>query len=102
MAWLFGLNTDIHPDERARVLNELQKVGSLTFKIHKDQEGWTAVCNELPGIIAANTNPNPSSDEIESQIRDAIFTAFNVKFAPRPQDIESPLSFQYSFENNNV
>jgi|SRR3989344_9111435 len=100
MAWLFGLNPDIHPDERERVLNELQKIGGkLTFKVNQDKDGWMAQCDELPGIIASNTNPNPSKDEIESQIRDSIFTAFNVHFEKKPISVESPLAFTYSFAN---
>lgn len=98
MAWLFGNNADISFDERVRVITELQKIGeNLTFDIYKDNEGWTAKCNEIEGIIACNTNPNPSGDEIESQIRDAIFSAFNVKFSKKPEAVESPFSFRYSF-----
>jgi hypothetical protein len=77
-ALLFGNNPDISLDERARILNELQKIGSLTFNISKDEGGWVAQCEEIRGIIAGDTNPNPNNSEIESQIRDAIFSAFNV------------------------
>ena len=79
-ALLFGNNPDISLDERVRVISKLNKIGSLTFKIETDEEGWTAQCNEIKGIIASNTNPNPSVEEIESQIRDAVFTALNVQF----------------------
>ena len=77
-ALLFGHNPDISLDERARIFNELQKIGSLTFNITKDEEGWVAQCREVSGIIAGGTNPNPTNSEIESQVRDAIFSAFNV------------------------
>ena len=79
-ASLFGSNPDISLDEKDRVITELQKIGSLTFTIETDEEGWTARCNEIEGIIAGNTNPNPTDVEIESQIREAIYAAFNVKF----------------------
>ena len=101
-AALFGNNPDISGDERLRVISELQKIGSLTFKIYQDEEGWTAKCNEVPGIIAANTNPTPSNEEIESQIRDAVFTAFNVRFDKREESIKSPFGFGYSFEKSPV
>jgi hypothetical protein len=100
-AAVFGNNPYISLDERTRVVAELQKIGSLTFKIQKDQEGWMAQCNEVEGIIASNTNPNPSNDEIESQIRDAVFAAFDVKFDKQPE-VQSPYAFGYSFESSNA
>ena len=96
-ALLFGNNADISLDEKARVISELNKIGGLTFKISKDEEGWVAKCNEIPAIIACNTNPSPTSDEIESLIRDAVFSAFNVRFEKKPDSIKSSLSFNYSF-----
>ena len=78
-AALFGNNPDISLDERARVINELHKIGRLTFKITTSEEGWLAQCQEVTGILAGSTNPNPTSAEIESQIRDAIYAAFDVK-----------------------
>ncbi|MEK7180073.1 MAG: hypothetical protein AAB706_01235 [Patescibacteria group bacterium] len=78
-ALLFGNNADISLGERARVLNEINQIGSLTFKIYRNEEGWMAKCQEVNGIIAGGTNPQPTSVEIESQIRDAIFAAFDVK-----------------------
>lgn len=100
-ATLFGNNPDISLEERTRVINELEKIGSLTFKIYQNKEGWTAECNEISGIIACNTNPKPSNLEIESQIRDAIFAAFNVRFENKTDAVESPLKFEYSFCSNN-
>jgi hypothetical protein len=96
-ALLFGNNPDISMDERTRVTNEIEKIGNLTFAVNKDEEGWTAQCNEVKGIIASNTNPNPSNDEIESQIRDAIFSAFNVQLEKVSEIRKSPFVFQYSF-----
>jgi predicted RNase H-like HicB family nuclease len=79
VAALFGNNPAVSLDERARVMAELEKIGSLTFGINKDENGWIAQCDEVPGIIAGGTNPNPSPNEIESEIRSAIFAAFNVR-----------------------
>ena len=78
IAAIFGNNPAISLDERARVTAELEKIGGLTFDLRKDGEGWVAKCEEVSGIIAGGTNPNPSANEIESEIRSAIFAAFNV------------------------
>jgi len=58
---------------------ELKKIGSLTFDISTDKDGWTAQCKEVSGIIAGGTDSSPSKDEIESSIRDSIYAAFEVK-----------------------
>ena len=78
-AALFGNNPAISLDERARVAAELEKIGSLSFDLCKEESGWTAQCKEVPGIIAGGTNPDPSPNEIESEIRSSIFAAFNVQ-----------------------
>lgn len=78
-ASLFGNNPAISFDERERVIAELQKIGSLTFVISKDANGWVAQCKEISGIIGGDTNPNPSDHEIEAGIREAVYAAFNVK-----------------------
>lgn len=94
-ASLFGNNPDISIEERVRVIREIEKIGSLTFKIKKNEDGWLTQCNEVSGIITGNTNPNPTQIEIESQIRDAIYAAFNVKFEKKqPTAIQS---FEYTF-----
>lgn len=90
---VFGNNPDISSDERNRVVSELQKIGSLTFKVEKHEDGWMATCIEVPGIIAGNTNPNPSDFEVESQVREAIYAAFNVKF----EKMASPAKFEMNF-----
>ncbi len=96
IALLFGNNPDISLDERARVINELQKIGELTFKISKTEEGWVAQCNQISGIITGGTNSKPTKSEIESQIRDAIYAAFNVKIR---EDRESPF---FSYKETKV
>jgi len=89
---LFGNNPAISLEERDRVIAELRKIGSLTFSIDVSGDGWIAQCKEIDGLIAANTNPTPSNMEIESQIREAVYTAFNVKF----ERVPSPLKFEYT------
>ena len=86
IAALFGNNPSISLDERARVAAELEKIGGLTFNLSKDENGWVAQCDEVAGIIAGGTNPNPSPNEMESEIRSAVFSAFNVReTAPEPK-----------------
>ena len=90
---IFGNNPNISVKERERVVSELQKLGSLTFSIHIHADGWMATCAEINGLIAGNTNPTPSQLEIESEIREAVYTAFNVKF----ESIPSPIKIEYSY-----
>jgi len=63
-------------------IKEIGRDGMLHFTIKTHKKGWTAQCEEIEGIITGNTNPNPSQDEINTNIRNAIFTAFNVQ--PKP------------------
>jgi len=100
-AAIFGNNPDISLDERTRVIRELEKIGSLTFKIQSDEEGWTAQCDEIPSIVTGNTNPSPTQNEIESQVRDAIFAAFNVKIQNSTELGTAPYKFQYYSINGN-
>lgn len=59
-------------------IKEIGRDGMLHFIIKNHKEGWLAQCEEVPGIVTGNTNPNPDQEEINSHIRQAIFTAFNV------------------------
>lgn len=95
---IFGNNPDISQEERDRVVAELEKIGSLTFKVERNEEGWTAECIEVPAIITGNTNPSPTASEIESMIREAIFSAFNVRFEPDTAPTISPMQFGYSLQ----
>ena len=90
---LFGNNQSISLAERNRVCLELQKMGSLTFKVEKHKEGWLATCVEIDGIIAGNTNNNHSQSEIESEIREAVYAAFNIKF----EEAYNPIKIEYKF-----
>lgn len=69
----------------ARLQDEFQQLGHMpTFRVSKNQDGWMAQCNEIEGIIAGGSNPDPSSSEIEVQIRDSIFAAFNIEVRENP------------------
>src|SRR3990167_3521172 len=46
---LFG-GEPVSASEKDRVLEEVEKVGSLTFGLSFTTEGWTAQCNEIPSI----------------------------------------------------
>ncbi len=85
----------VSPEESFRVGLEIKKIGGLTFsKIKRSKEGWFTQCDQVPGIIAGNTNPNPDNVEIEAHIRQAIIAAFNIKVVGETS-IESPFRFEY-------
>lgn len=74
-------NFPIKPESDRRVQNllaEIERQGNLHFKIESHKNGWTAECENIKGIITGGANPNPTQEEIDSQIKDAIFTAFGV------------------------
>ena len=85
---LFG-GEPVPASEKARVIEEIGKItpGPLTFTLTTNSEGWAAQCNEIPAIIAGNTNKDPNDIEIQSEIRAAIFAVFDVKL--EPQDVTS-------------
>ena len=74
-------------DGKARDYTAIEKMteqieqlgGMLHFTISKDEDGWSAQCKEVAGIITGGANPAPTDFEIESNIREAIFTAFHVE-----------------------
>lgn len=74
------LNFPIKPENDSRVRamkTEIEKVGGkLNFIVQRYEDGWTAECNEIKGIITGGTERNPTYQEINDAIRDAIFTAF--------------------------
>jgi predicted RNase H-like HicB family nuclease len=75
------LRFPINPEMDMRVQNmilEIKRRGKLRFTIQKNEEGWIAECEEIKGIITGGTNPHPTQEEVESQIKDAVFTAFGI------------------------
>jgi len=85
LASLFGMNKkaeDIRALENMKA--EIQKVGGLLhFTVAQHGDGWTAQCNEIEGIMTGGINPNPTDEEIETNIREAIHTAFHIPTATR-------------------
>ena len=66
-------------EDQERMQQEINNLGGmLHFTITKDEDGWSAQCDEAEGIIAGGSNPNPQDYEIQSEIRAAIHSAFNV------------------------
>ncbi len=90
----------VSDSERFRVGQEMEKVGGLTFKVEISEGGWVAQCNEINGIIAGNKNTNPTDVEIESEIRQAILSAFGVKFEEK--SVQSPYKFEYEIATNST
>jgi hypothetical protein len=62
----------------AALLTALQEFDGLTFEIERDQQGWSAQCVNIPSIITGDTNANATDVEIDSLIKDAIFSAFGL------------------------
>jgi|SRR3989338_3830050 len=100
---IFGNNPNISLKERNRVVAELQRIGSLTFHVETHKDGWLATCSEVEGLIAGNSNPKPSQTEIDSEIREAIYAAFDVKFDKNSSDdigfrtVNNSTNKEYSF-----
>lgn len=66
--------------------------GMLHFTIRKDEDGWFAQCNEVEGIITGGSNSNPTEFEVETNIREAIHTAFHVKTKVSPEVFKSEIT----------
>lgn len=72
---------------------EIERLGGmLHFTIRKDEDGWSAQCNEVEGIITGGTNSNPTEFEIETNIREAIHTAFHIKTKVSPEIFRSEVT----------
>jgi len=54
------------------------KGGSLHFTMTTGPDGWTAVCNEFPGIITGGEQSEPSRADVFKNIVDALKTAFDI------------------------
>lgn len=76
------LNFPINPETDRRVQNmkkAIERVGGhLNFSVKRHHNGWTAECQEMNGIITGGNTANPTDQEINDEIRDAIFSAFGV------------------------
>lgn len=97
---LFG-NEPVAESEKARVMEEVQKLGGLSFIVSQGEDGWSAQCSELPALIVGGTNSNPTSPEIEAEIRSAIFAVFDVKIEPRDTPSLNQ-RFQYAIKKQMV
>lgn len=75
-------NFPINPETDHRVQNMKQAIdrvgGHLNFTIQRHEDGWTAECKEIKGIITGGNRANPTDEEINDEIRDAIFSAFGI------------------------
>lgn len=60
-------------------ISEVGRDGMLHFIIKTNEEGWTAQCEEITGIITGGANPNPTQDEINVNIRDAVYSVFDIQ-----------------------
>ncbi|MBU3942911.1 hypothetical protein KKA24_02920 [Patescibacteria group bacterium] len=71
----------LNPEKDYRVqnmLSEAKRMGGFKFDIKKHENGWTAECINFKGIITGGQNPKPTIAEVDEQIKDAIYTAFNI------------------------
>lgn len=67
---------------------EIASVGGiLHFSIEKSEGYWSAECDEIDGIITGGVGENPTNEEIESGIREAIHTAFGISSKVQSEDI---------------
>jgi len=79
IARLFNFPFKPERDYRVQNMNlEIQKLGGLKFNIQRNNEGWIAECENLKGIITGGTNTNPTQEEVDLQIKDAIYSAFDI------------------------
>jgi len=79
LAKLFQFPLRPENDERVRdMLDRIKALGGLDFEIKLHKRGWTAECTNLRGIITGGTNPKPTQEEVDDQVRDAIFSAFDI------------------------
>lgn len=95
---LFGKDSKVPFAEQFKVFEKVHELGGLTFKVEKHKEGWTAQCNEVPGIVAGSTNPKPTAKEIESEIREAILSAFDVEDVKSKGDVVRSNLVKYSIK----
>ncbi len=80
---------------------EINELGGLRFIIDIEKGGWTAECKNLSGIITGGIGVPSSLGEIDSNIKDAIFSAFSIpshlcdeKLIKGPLDLEEVVSLE--------
>lgn len=74
-------NFPIEPEKDVHVRNmlvEIKRQGGFRFQVKRNKDGWVAECENVKGIITGGSDPNATQAEIDSQIKDAIFTAFDI------------------------
>ena len=75
-------NFPIRPEKNYRVQSmkeTMERVGGkLNFTIQRHADGWLAECEEIKGIITGGTGSNPTDEEINDNIRDAVFSTFGI------------------------
>ncbi len=104
---LFGKNQEVKNFRALQAMKEevakVSEDGLLHFTIRTHENGWTAQCNEIEGIMTGGTSEKPSGDEIESNIREAIHAAFNIDSSVPENTIKNSENLQalYSFKNNS-
>ena len=89
-ASLFGKGHSSGNSRAKEAMNEeIRKVGGLLhFNVQADSSGWHAECKEIDGLITGGQNSHPTDDEIQTNIREAIHTAFHI--TPAEQE-EKPI-----------
>ena len=79
LAKFFNFPIEAERNYRVKTMqNDIRRMGGLKFKIEKNNEGWIAECKNFKGIITGGINPKVTDEEINSQIKDAIFTTFGI------------------------
>lgn len=84
---LFGKGHSSEDSRAKEVMSEeIRKVGGLLhFNIQADADGWHAECIEIDGLITGGQNPHPTDNEIQTNIREAIHTAFHITSAEQEE-----------------
>lgn len=93
---LFNGDKDKRPErseEVSRISEELKSLGGvLVFAVEKGVDGWSAQCKQVPGIITGGSNPEPTEYEIQSQVRDAIYSAFHIETRIHPELLKTSIT----------
>ncbi len=80
LAKLLRFPIDPGSDQHVKAMKAaIEKVGGrLNFIVQRHEDGWTAECQEIKGIITGGTERDPTDQKINYNIKDAIFTAFGI------------------------